>query len=293
MEGVNFNFYISNNCCYLIVPKFVFMKQLYLLLFSAVTISASAQSTFRFGYSASVPLKEMADNMNLLHSMTTGFSQKIPSTCGRLYGGAELSWGMYANTTKEQTFTFNNGTSTKTDVNYSSNVFKVALNAKMFAFRNSLVNPYLTGKAGWASFYSNIYVEDPHDPGGCKALQQRNIIKDGTLIGGYGGGLQIDWSLFSKKQFKGTHFFDISINKVSGGKIDYINTKKLYDAANPPASSGSKALNVKFVNATTNEIHEHQVAEVFNTPLRMLEFKITAAFSLPDLTGRCRSRCHH
>lgn len=265
------------------------MKQIYPLLFSLITISSSAQLRFNAGYSPAIPGKDMAKNINMLHSITTGLDYKIPGSCGRFYAGAEMNWGMYANTTKEQTFTFDNGTSTKTNVNYSSNVFQGTFTGKMFLFKRAIINPYASGKMGYASFYSTIYIEDPQDPGGCKALDQRNLIKDGTFIAGYGGGLQLDWSAFTERWGNGTRFIDISISKNSGGKVDYINTKKLYDANNPPTTSDGKPLNVKFMNATTNQIHEHQVAEVFNSPVRMLEFRITSVFAFG---GQSQRSCH-
>ena len=74
---------------------------------------------------------------------------------------------------------------------------------------------------------------------------------------------------------------DLRVQNIRGGSPDYINTKKLIDAsAPPPPGEDGKALSVKFINATTNEIHEHEVAEVYTTPLRMLEFKLSWVFQL-------------
>jgi hypothetical protein len=274
------------------------MKKIYLILFSAIAISANSQVTFNAAYSTGIPLKEMGENINLLHSLSMGGTYTIPRTEGRVQAGVDLGWGMYANTVKEQTFTFSNGSTTITDVNYSSNVLQVALTAKVFAFKNSPVNLFASGKAGYASFYSNIFIEDPHDPGGCKALVQKNLIKDGTIMAGYGGGLQLDLSLFCNKYENGTHFIELSVSNNSGGKVDYINTKKLYDANDPATTTGAngKPLNVKFINATTQQIHEHQVAEVYSTPMRMLEFKISTSIKLdPPSKSRknCQRRCGH
>ena len=36
---------------------------------------------------------------------------------------------------------------------------------------------------------------------------------------------------------------------------------------------GAKPLNVQFINASTQAIHEHTVAQVYISPLRMLEFR--------------------
>ncbi|MBC7874721.1 MAG: hypothetical protein H7Y01_12025 [Ferruginibacter sp.] len=256
------------------------MKYIYSLLFSCLSFSAFSQFYFNAGYSLGAPREQMATNIKPLHSVASGLTYRLPGCLGRIQGGIDFSWGSYANTRKEQTFNFGNGTSTVTWVNYSSNVIQAGLTGRVMLLQDKKIMPYISGRAGYASFYSNIYIEDPHDPGGCKALDQRNLIKDGTITGAYGGGMQFDWSLFSKRSNKGTRYIDISVNKTSGGKIDYINTKKLVDAGNPPVSSDGKPLKVKFINATTQQIHEHQVAEVYNTPLRMLDFKISTIFLL-------------
>jgi len=256
------------------------MKYIYSFLFVLFCFSASAQYHLSVGYSAGVPRGKMADNIRPLHSITSSILYQLPGAFSRIQAGIDLGWGTYANTRKEQTFNFGNGTSTRTWVNYSSNVLQANLAAKIFVLEKKRFMPYISGKAGYTSFYSNIFIEDPHDPDGCTALDQRNLIKDGTITAGYGGGLQLDWSLFKPANAKGRNYIDISVNTTRGSSIDYINTKKLIDAGNPPVASDGKPLNVQFINATTQQIHEHQVAEVYTTPLRILEFKISAVFCL-------------
>ncbi len=258
------------------------MKNIYTLLvaLTATTIIAEAQFSITTGYSLSLPQQEMNKNINGLHSLVIGGSYQLPGKLSRIQLGVDMSWGSYASTTKEQTFTFTNGYSVKTDVNYGSNVLQANANTKIMLFENKTINPYVSGKLGYSNFYSNIYIEDPNDPLGCKALDERTLIKDGVFTTAYGGGLQLDWGAFSKNSKKGNHWIDISLHKLSGGSVDYINTKKLYDSNNPPTNSDGKPLNVTFINASTNEIHEHQIAEVYNTPLRMLEVRVAAVFSL-------------
>jgi hypothetical protein len=257
------------------------MRQLSTLLLLLFCASATAQFNVSVGYSGSVPLEEMAKRINMLHSISASGSYTVPKIGERLQVGIDLSLGTYAQSTKEQTFRFGNGTTTVTDVQYSSNVFQGNVHAKLQAFRSAVINPYISGKVGYASFYSNVYIEDPHDETGCRALDQSNIITDGTLIKGYGGGLMFDFTLFSKYSRKGRNFIDFSVSRNSGGKVNYINTKKLYDAAAPASiTSGSKPLNVRFVNASTQQIHEHQVAEVFTTPVDFLELKLSAFIRL-------------
>lgn len=260
--------------------KNLFMKHLYFLLVAFIATAANAQFSLDAGYSLSVPGKEMSKNINLVHSFSMGGMYTLPGKLNRIQGGINLGVGTYANTTKEQTFYFDNGTATRTDVNYSSNVIQAHAVAKAFLFSHAMFNPFASAKMGYAAFYSNIYVEDPDDPGGCKALQQKNIIKDGTFMAGFGAGMQVDWSLFSGRWSKGARFIEFSVSNNYGGNVDYINTKKLIDASNPPTGTDGKPLNIKFINATTQQIHEHQVAEVYNSPVRTLEFRIAAVFSL-------------
>lgn len=257
------------------------MKRITALLLLLSYSLLHGQSYMTLGYSLSSPQQAMNKNINHLHSLTAGIHFKVPRLDNRLQLGAEFGWGTYANTSKEQTFSFRDGSTTTTQVNYSSNVLQGAINARIMLLKEKGITPYISGKAGYASFYSNIFIEDPHDAGGCRPLDQKNIIRDGTIFGGYGGGLQIDWSVFNPKSSRKRSFIDLRVQNLRGNKVDYINTKKLIDAsAPPPAGENGKALSVKFVNATTNEIHEHQVAQVYTTPMRFLECRVSFVFVL-------------
>lgn len=256
------------------------MKYVYTLFLSAFSLCGFAQFEISTGYSASAPRGAMNDNINLLHSLHAEVAYRLPGAFSRLQPSIDIAWGTYANTRKMQTFNFGNGTSTRTWVNYSSNVVQAGIGARLFILEKKQVMPFLSGKTGYAGFYSNIFIEDPHDPDGCRALDQRNLIKDGTIYGAYGGGLRVDLSLFKPSNSKGRGYIDFSVNKMTGGNIEYINTKKLIDAANPPSGGNGKPLSVPFINATTQQIHEHQVAEVFTTPLRMMEYKVSAVFPI-------------
>ena len=256
------------------------MRHICTLFFMVLSFCAAAQFSVNAGYSFSLPQQKMADNINPLHSITGGIRFNLPGVLDRVQLGIDAGWGMYANTSKKQTFNFGNGTSTETWVIYSSNVVQGSFTGRVFFLKDKNILPYASGKVGYTNFYSSIYIEDPEDPNGCKALDQDNLIKDGTIMTGLGAGLQVNWNIFGRKSRKKDAFIDISVNNIRGGNMDYINTKKLIDANNPPTGADGKPLHVRFINATTQEIHEHQVAEVYTTPLRMLEFKVSAVFCL-------------
>lgn len=256
------------------------MKLLYTIAFSFISIISHGQFYVKTGYAAGLPQDKMAKNISLVHSLALSGYYRLPGPLSRIWVGADMGYGVYAHTSKVQTFTFDNGETTRTRVNYTSSAVQAALAGKVLLLENKAVMPYVSGKAGYTGFYSNIYIEDPQDAGNCHPLDHRNIIRDGVLSFGYGGGVMADWSLFSKNARKGRNWIDLSVTRISGGDMDYINTKKLVDPSNPPVGGDGKPLNVPFINASTNQIHEHQVAQVYTTPLRLLELRLSAVFAL-------------
>lgn len=57
-----------------------------------------------------------------------------------------------------------------------------------------------------------------------------------------------------------------------GGKLDYINTKHLQEE-HDMSQMGGKPLMVKFINVGTQDIHEHMVAQVYTSALRLIEIR--------------------
>ena len=256
------------------------MRFLYTLIFSGMSLLSQGQFYFSSGYAMGIPKGKMADNINLSHSLAVSGQYRLPGAFSRILLGTDLSYGVYAHTSKTQTFTFDNGSTTRTKVNYSSYAVQAGLSGKLLLLQDKLVVPYISGKAGYTGFYSDIYIEDPIDGGNCHPLDHRNIIRDGVFSTGYGGGLQLDWSVLSRNTRKGRNWIDLSVMHTRGGNMNYINTKKLVDPSNPPVGGDGKPLNVPFINASTNQIHEHQVAQVYTTPLRLLELRLSAVFAL-------------
>jgi hypothetical protein len=245
-----------------------------LLFFIIVFFSASSQQwKLISSYSLGVPKQEMGKNIPLAHSLEAGVLYQLPGSLKQLSVGMELGIGMYASKRIEQTFQFSNNTASVVPVDYNSNTFNANIQARLNLLNGKyFIIPYLTAKGGLYSFFSNIYIDDPHDPDGCRALVQKNIINDKTMYWSAGGGLQIDPALFSKHKHRGNVLIDVSANTIHGGTLDYINTKDLVDAQ-IVSDPGGKPLQVQFINASTQQIHEHTVAQVYTSPLRMLEFR--------------------
>jgi len=239
-----------------------------------ILVSAANSQAWRIStnYSLGVPQQQMEKNIQPAHSLQGGILYQFKHS-KQLSAGIELGIGSYASKRIEQTFQFDNNTAAVVPVNYNSNTFNVNLQGRLNLLKdNYFVIPYVNAKAGLYNFFSTIYIDDPADAGGCHALEQKTIMNDKTLYWSAGGGLQIDPAIFSKNKRRGNVLIDISANTIHGGTMDYINTKNLIDAQSVTDPAG-KPLQVKFINASTQAIHEHTVAQVFTSSLRLLEFR--------------------
>ena len=257
------------------------MKTLYLFIAVITTsICASAQVEAGFSYSLSLPLQEMKQNIRPAHSMNIIFISKIKNI-SKLSWGVEAGFGQYASFTKDQDIRFPDGTGINTQVRYSSNIATAGMLTRFSLFKEAKMNPYLAGKLGYASFFSKVIVADPENDDDCKPLDKKTPISDHSFFAAYGAGLQIDVS--SKKKPKNA-WIDISVSQLHGTKLNYINVKDIKDHIHNdpgnPASDKSVPLNIRFVNVATQVIHEHQLAEVYNSPLRLLEMKIGVRWRL-------------
>ena len=259
------------------------MKFISTLLFGFLFFSANSQQwKFTTSYSLGLPRQEMGKNIQPVHSLQTGILYQMPGELKRLSAGLEFGIGIYAHERIDQTFQFDNNTSTVLPVDYSSNVFNANLQARfdLLSDKNFII-PYINAKGGLYNFYSSIYIGDPEDDGGCHALEQENIINDKTMYWSAGGGLQINPTIFSKNKRSTKVMIDISANTIRGGEINYINTKHLMDAQTMNDPDG-KPLEVQFINVSTQSIHEHTVAQVYTSPLRILEFRAGITLKLGD-----------
>ncbi|TMI88080.1 MAG: hypothetical protein E6H08_18320 [Bacteroidetes bacterium] len=259
------------------------MKFISTLLLSCLFLSAKCQQfKLTTGYSLGLPRQELDKNIQPVHSMLTGLQYQFAGELKRLSVGMELGIGIYAHQKIDQTFQFDNNTSTVLPVDYSSNTFNANLQARFNLLSDkNLIIPYIIAKGGLYNFYSSIYIGDPEDDGGCHALEQENIMNDKTMYWSAGGGLQINPTIFSKNKHDSRLMIDINANTIQGGDISYINTKHLMDAPSTSDPDG-KPLNVQFINASTQSIHEHKVAQVYTSPLKILEFRAGITFMIYD-----------
>jgi hypothetical protein len=259
------------------------MKFISTLLLICFFFSANSQSWKLTGhYSLGLPQAQMAKNIQPVNSLQAGILYQLPGALKQLSIGIETGVGCYASKRIDQTFQFDNNTASVVPVNYTSNTFNIAVQTRLNLLKDKyFIIPYINAKGGMYNFFSTIYVDDPNDAGGCHALEQKTLISDNTAYWSAGAGLQIDPGMFSKKKRKSNVAIDISANSIHGGTMNYINTKHLVDAQTMNEPDG-KPLQVQFINASTQQIHEHTVAQVFTSPLRLVEFTIGVVVGLGE-----------
>lgn len=180
--------------------------------------------------------------------------------------------GFYASQTLKQTYQFSNGSTTVTDVTYTSNFNKTLLGAK-FILTNDFrpVRLFVSPQIGVAGMKTKIVIADPQDEDDCKALERVTKKGDAGLV--YGGqiGLEISKHLLFKKSEEDRSRFYVSYSFLNSFKnFDYVNVRYMMDGDHSNMDmDASRDVNAKFINVSTNTIHEHKIAELYTTKLNM------------------------
>lgn len=253
------------------------MKNFYSLVLSLLTFTSTfGQFTSSFHYSLGLPQQSMAKNINTIHHGLLSVGYRMPAALKFVQVGADLGYGGYASLSVPTEFSFGNGKPTKTNINYSSNSFVANGFVQFDLCRKGVIVPYVVLKGGVQNLHSSIYIEDPTDIDGCRPLENESIIADQTAIFSYGGGIRYDLGVPNYNRRISKQYIDVQFMATRGGTLDYINAKKLTDHAThtPLASDESRPLEMKFINVTSNVTHAHKVAEIFSTPLRLVDIKI-------------------
>jgi hypothetical protein len=259
------------------------MKKIYLLLLLFPVVGFS-QSNFQVGtyFGTYSPFKSQMPKMSTTYGQGFHFAYK-PSAHLPISLDWSSHFGWYYNRTMKETYVFSNGSSTTTDVTYTSKLrnhlfgVKVNLSNDYSAFR-----PYIKPQLGWATMKSKIWIADPNDVDDCQPLdKETNHVYRGAVYGGE-AGFEIDMNrLFKNVMEENKHFLYFSVAYLRGfGQFEYINQKYMMSHEHGVHEGGStetedgRDLTTQFINVTTQEIHDHKIAEVYKTPYEMWGLKI-------------------
>ena len=218
------------------------------------------------------PMGMMSKTMDNAFGITLMASRQFKAPFS---AGLEMSLGNYGHQTSRQEYTFDDGSVTETDVNVSNNIFSLFITGKHFLRNSKNINPYLSAKAGWSWFTTNLTIDDPQDPYGCHPVESEILAKDNTYTFSGGGGLRMDFNTFFRNSPQGRLYFDLSVHGTYGGIVKYMNADR--DAHHQVPDQDVIA---RFINTQTQVVHEHHVGYVYSNVLNMLEYKLGVIYRI-------------
>lgn len=247
------------------------MKTLRILALLSIFATPGLSQSWELGsgFNVSQPVGGMTRTMNNAFGMTLSFGRQLKNAPFTL--GVEAGFGSYGSNTTQQEYTFDDGTTTETNVVVGNDIINFQLTGKYFLRQNKNVMPYLMGKAGWSWFSTNLTIEDPADQFSCYPVESDILHSDNTYIVSGGAGVKIDFNTFFKKMDNGRFYFDLGVNATQGGKIRYMNSK-----IDPSQGPPDQDVMGKFLNTQTQVIHEHHVGYVYTSLINMVEYKLGA-----------------
>ena len=240
-------------------------------------LTAFSQIEAGYRYSLTIPQGKLADNINLTHSVVIDVAYRFHHL-QKLRTGIQLGWGTYAQKKEDQHYEFRDGSTTDVEVRFSSNVFNAHAFTSYDLISGKKIIPYVSARGGLSKFYTKIYIPDPDDAGSCRPLENKNVFKDATWSAGGGAGARMNANTIFKMNKCDRLWLDFSVNYLTGGNVEYLNVKNLQ---HPDAmEQDAKDFNVRFVNISTNEMHEHHVTRVMNSRINQLDLKLGLVLSL-------------
>lgn len=246
-----------------------------LLLVLVLFCCTSAFSQFNIQYNFTRPLGEQGKHISQMHGAVLSFDLKLKGS--PFYVSPEIGLNIYGLKTLEQELPFDNGYVTKTNVNYntSMNTYGVALRFQPSAGKN--FQPFLAVRTGVVHYYSNMTIEDPEDPLGCRALEKKILVKDLTWMASGGAGFRLDGKAFSGKESRVA--MDFAVFYTHGGEAKYLKMHKGHDHSSAPDPK-SQDYYVKFEHIPSGEVHEHALGKLYTTATQLLEIRLGVQFKL-------------
>lgn len=259
-----------------------------LLFFFLAPFSLIAQTNWQIGtYIASdFPNKAIMPKM----SPSVGLGLQLAyQPINRIPIAFELksNFGIYAAKTLEQTFYFEDLSSTTTNVSYSSHFNQVKFGAK-YQIGNDFkqVRAYFTPQIGYGTMRSKIRIDDPADEDDCKPLVKETTQRSSGFT--YGGelGIEIDMQkFFPRMNTENRHYLFASATFLNGFKpFEYVNIRYMKDHDHGALPAGGEVMETTdengrpitatFINVSNNNLHDHKIAELYKTSLQYWGFNI-------------------
>ena len=245
------------------------MRKYLLLLLNLTCLACFGQ--FNVYYDFSRPLGEQGQHIAAAHGINFGFEGRLKQSPFLL--GAEVGLNYYGLKTIQQDLQFHNGYVTKTDVHYATSFNTYAIDLKLQPQTEKNVKPYGLIRTGLLHYHSNMTIDDPDDPLGCKPLDKKVLMKDMTWMASAGAGTSLSWKVFNPKSSSLVQL-DFAVLYTMGGNADYLKMIKDPTGADPKG----KLYYVQFENLASGEVHDHALGRVYNSITNLLTIRAGVRF---------------
>jgi hypothetical protein len=251
---------------------------------SSLSVAQLYKNEWRISSGIGVPFKSEMPKMSIGYQYGMSYSFK-PLKFVPIGLDFKTNFSTYSLKTIEQTFVFSDGSGTRTDVTYTSK-FNHTLIGTKFLLGNDYkrINGFLTPQIGFGTMKSRISVADPQDEDDCEVLESERTHLDCGFV--YGGevGVNVDLSVLAKNVEENKFFLTLSGSFLnSSSDFRYVNIKYMKDHEHalhtggemlPVTEDGREDITAQFINVSTNSIHEHKIAELYKTGLRMWQVSL-------------------
>ncbi|MCK6617617.1 MAG: hypothetical protein L6Q51_08225 [Cyclobacteriaceae bacterium] len=225
----------------------------------------SFNKEFGFAYAFAAPMATMQQNISRGHGFAMDYYFQVNN---RLAIGADLGLVIYGHDKSRQEYTFSDGSVAPMDIIVSNSFFNYMLGTRFIVANGKSVKPYVSFRAGYTAFRTNLSIYDPDDTDHCKPIDRDILLKDGTFSASAGGGIQWDMSAVFNRAPSNTFLFNLGAAITLGGKVNYMNT----DAPGHYHTPNSD-VNAQFINTQTQVVHEHHVGYVYTSYVELIELR--------------------
>lgn len=234
------------------------------LICLAISLSAQTFRDFSIGYTYLCPVGTMQKNI----VRSNGFTMDYMVGSKRLAAGAELSYSIYGHDKSRQVYTFSDGTQADMDIIVNNTISTFSLLGRYYLIEENYFRPFITAKAGYSWFRTDLNIYDPNDWDHCEPVDKDLLLKDGTFTASAGAGMQWDISSTFRKLAPNRFLFTLAAGLVLGGRVNYMNA----DGPTPhhPPSSDVRA---RFIDTRTQVIHEHHVGFVYTSFVELIDLR--------------------
>jgi hypothetical protein len=248
------------------------MKKNLFILFVAFCSAVQAQDWGKelgFNYIYVNPLGGMGHIIERGHGGTINYGLVTPDK--RFAIGLDLSVAEYGRDKSRQEYTLDDGTVAPMDIIVTNSFVNIMFYGRWYAKTTGPVLPYLSAKAGYTSFSTNLNIYDPDDWDHCEPVDTDVLYNDGTVVGSLGAGVRFDLASVFKKLTVGKFYLESAINLTQGGQVRYMNA----DAPMPHHAGMPDAdyVMANFKNTETLLVHEHHVGYLYRSPVQMTELR--------------------